>query len=1077
MAIGHSSAPPVQLAAAQVSRGLHLWLELEEPDRLRELLGEIAKLQRHTRAALLQQGNVHFARFLPSRASTVRYPDGSSKTLGVALQVITVYDGELDAYAMDFIYTIGDVFNCILKFVRNAPPLPVKDHPGAFLQFIRRNNAVPVGNDAIPEMSLFSAYPRHSVLDILGRDKSTQVPTRAVTEEPVDFSDVQANILWGVRHACCRHLGLHITEPTLARRFFDRLHSGADGTPAITPAAAAWGAAQTTCLNLGLTYRGLTALGLSEDEHATLRNHFQAFVEGPEHFRRARRNGDMFSSHPDTWVVGGTNHTVDLVLSILGKDIGQLDALQADLCRSWSQCALELVFAQHAAALPDKQVHFGYRDGISQPALAIQNLPGHARSTTNPQPAASAGSVLLGAAYTNGYDGKGSLGGLPETWATNATFAALRMMRQDVAGFELLLDEVATRYGHMAGVTREWIAARMMGRWRDGTPMSLSADPAAKAPNATDSDDFDYAPGTAQSGSWDDADGARCPIGSHIRRMNPRSSRVAGMPHTRRLIRRGMPYGPLYDPKQPDDAERGLVGLFFCADLERQFEFLLHTWANADAFASGLAGTQDPIMGAQAPTGLAPMSEQFRCLAPDGRTELVWQLPRMVHTRGGLYLFMPGLAGLRYLANGTMPKAAAASAPAPTASAAIAGAAADTAFDPARFDPRDRSFLRDPYPTYARAHCSLQPALARIDSMDSVWVFGHELITEVCRQTDVYFKREDPRIGPAGLLTMDNPAHRQVHDGIAPLFGQAIANARHDAATISSELLARMGRGTVDWVRQFARPLSQRLFARVLAVDEADIAELLLRVELALSAHNPRGTPNSSREFAQAIKVVGNWFTASGDRTSGSSSQQQPLLQELAKLPHHDPQANANALEEFAANAGCLALAGFKPLEWSTGLISFHLLKDNGRLLDELKQRKRDNRLDYTAVICELMRYDTPLPMANRYARVDAELGGMALKAGARLTLVYGAGNHDPKPFGNTAGHIDFDRDLAGTVSLGFGHGARECLGYALAQAVLQPVIETLMALPGAPRLASGYEPAYGGNPYFRFLHHLPIES
>jgi deferrochelatase/peroxidase EfeB len=375
----------------------------------------------------------------------------------------------------------------------------------------------------------------------------------------------------------------------------------------------------------------------------------------------------MFASHPDTWVVGGSNHAVDLVLSIHGQHQDQLDTLQAALQRSWSDCALEQVFTRDAVALPDKKVHFNYRDSLSQPALAIEDLPAHvahAASATSPQPAASAGSFLLGAQYKNVYGGDGSLGGLPARWATNATFAVLRVMRQDVAGFEHMLDAVAQQYRHIPGVTREWVAARLMGRWRDGTPMSLSQDPTTPAPNATNSNDFDYAPGHAQSSSWDDADGARCPIGAHIRRMNPRSSRVAGMPHTRRLIRRGMPYGPAYDPQQPDEAERGLVGVFFCTDLERQFEFLLHTWANADAFASGLTGTQDPIIGAQAATGVAPMSEQFRCLAPDGSTEMVWQLPRLVQTRGSLYLFMPGLAGLKALADGAPAQAATAAGPA-----------------------------------------------------------------------------------------------------------------------------------------------------------------------------------------------------------------------------------------------------------------------------------------------------------------------------------------------------------------------------------------------------------------------------
>jgi len=64
-----------------------------------------------------------------------------------------------------------------------------------------------------------------------------------------------------------------------------------------------------------------------------------------------------------------------------------------------------------------------------------------------------------------------------------------------------------------------------------------------------------------------DPKGLRCPVGAHMRRINPRGQPVTGQGqpggsnNTHRLIRRGMPYGPTYDPKQPyDGIERGLLG-------------------------------------------------------------------------------------------------------------------------------------------------------------------------------------------------------------------------------------------------------------------------------------------------------------------------------------------------------------------------------------------------------------------------------------------------------------------------------------------------------------------------------------
>jgi cytochrome P450/deferrochelatase/peroxidase EfeB len=1068
---------PATPAPAQVSRGLNLWLELKDPSRMPQLLAEIAMHQKRTRELLLQQGNVHFARFLPSHATSVVAADGSTRPVAVALQVITEFDGDLDAYALDFVFTIGAVFDLILAYIVDAPPLPVRDHPAEFLNFIRKCNRIPVGKDMAPDWSLFSAYPQHTVLDLLGSSKSTRITVQQPAEQVVDFADVQANVLRGVNCAYSSHFCLTINDAAMARLFLRRLLTGDANTPRISSAQRhdvrpAW------FLNLGLTYRGLLALGLGEAERKTFASHFPAFVDGPEHYLRARRNGDMFSSHPDTWVLGGTNHQTDFVLSLYSDDVTTLKNQTQALERSWTSCALALLLRQDAAVLDDNKVHFGYRDGLSQPRLAIKDLYPHGSKSTSTQPAASAGSFLLGPDYTNVYGGTGSLGGLPGELATNATFAAVRLMRQDVAAFESLLIDAVLRYGHL-GVTRHWLAARLMGRWPDGTPTSLSSDPASAAPNARDSNNFDYAPSLAAPDIHDDHTGARCPIGAHIRRMNPRSSRVAGMPHTRRLIRRGMPYGLPLDQGEPNE-ERGLLGIFICADLERQYEFLLYTWANSDFFASGIKGTQDPMIGAQSPTGVAPMTGEFRCLAPDGKTPVTLQLPRLVHTRGGLYLMMPGLNALAFLAKGTTPAPAPPTAHVPPPMPSPAPPPPHKKppnnkppFDPSLFDPRDKAFLRDPYTTYARIHQSVSPAIAYIGSVDSTWVFGHDLIQEVCEKPTVFFKREDPLIGPAGILTMDYPAHGAVRSAIYPLFDKAIRNARTDATHITAELMQSFGAGPVDWVRAFARPLSQRLYARVLEIDANDMAELLLRVEMALSAHNPHGTARSSAEFAYAIKVVGTWFTSAGDKTSNAPSHLVSFLQALARMPQRDTQANKHALEEFAANAACLALSGFKPLEWLTSLVTYHLLKNDADLLKVLRQRQQERRLDYKAVINEMVRFDTPLPLANRYTRSATMLGGVALPSGTRLTLAYAAANRDPR-FPH-ADQIDFDRPAAAGPGLGFGHGARECLGHALAHRMLEPVMQALVDAPGLPRLAPGFEPQLGGNPFFRFLHHLDI--
>ena len=133
----------------------------------------------------------------------------------------------------------------------------------------------------------------------------------------------------------------------------------------------------------------------------------------------------------------------------------------------------------------------------------------------------------------------------------------------------------------------------MMGRWRSGAPLALCPmhdDPALGA-DARRNNAFLF--------KEDDAIGYKTPCGSHIRRMNPRDSIVAGVVPIHRMIRRGTSYGPNASGRSLNDdgIDRGLMFAFVGAHLGRQFEFIQSEWMNDSAFFGGSAG-RDPISGA-----------------------------------------------------------------------------------------------------------------------------------------------------------------------------------------------------------------------------------------------------------------------------------------------------------------------------------------------------------------------------------------------------------------------------------------------------------------------------------------------
>jgi Dyp-type peroxidase family len=205
-----------------------------------------------------------------------------------------------------------------------------------------------------------------------------------------------------------------------------------------------------------------------------------------------------------------------------------------------------------------------------------------------------------------------------------------------------------------------WLAAKMVGRWPGGAPLTLA--PERDDPALRDADDFLYA--------THDPEGLRCPFGAHIRRTNPRDQiRPDGpaeslhMTARHRILRRGKPYGPaLFDLAaldfpgdqqalqalvnlQDDHQPRGLHFVCLNASIKSQFEFIQQTWANNPHF-NGLNANRDPVIGCN-----GNPEDNTSMQVPRSELDLrTASLPRFVTTRGGAYFFMPSLRALTYLA-------------------------------------------------------------------------------------------------------------------------------------------------------------------------------------------------------------------------------------------------------------------------------------------------------------------------------------------------------------------------------------------------------------------------------------------
>ncbi len=468
-----------------------------------------------------------------------------------------------------------------------------------------------------------------------------------VLDPQIDYGDVQGTILRGYRVNLARHFILELTDADGARRLIRSMIDGTSGTPQVTTAER-WSTKPELFLNVGFTRAGLARLGLTDDQLATFDPAFRRGATAPA---TAGLVGDVGASAPGNWIGGlADGDAVHAVLSLwITRDPSVLERATATLRTAFFGCVKELS-AHDARGLSGDRIHFGFRDSIAQPT--ILGAPPRKHDIADDQPIVPTGEFLLGYPNASG----ATIQVEPRELSRNGSYSAFRILEQDVAGFEAFLGEYAAK----AGIDREVLAAKVCGRWRNGNPLELTPDEAGPVLPWSRLNAFHYV--DADPGR-DDTLGLKCPIGSHIRRNNPRDAAVVGTDSTHhRIVRRAMPYGPDYDRDHPDSRPRGLIGHFINASLAFQFEFLVSQWDNTSRFIKAATGN-DPrcpgnavfnISGDDVFLGVNDPSSSVFTLAACGQggkaNTAISGFGRLITTKGGAYCFLPSIAGLRYLA-------------------------------------------------------------------------------------------------------------------------------------------------------------------------------------------------------------------------------------------------------------------------------------------------------------------------------------------------------------------------------------------------------------------------------------------
>ena len=388
---------------------------------------------------------------------------------------------------------------------------------------------------------------------------------------------------------------------------------------AVTSAANPTSPLADTWVSVALTYQGLKALGVPQSSLDSLSWEFRQGMAA-----RALELGDTGESAPANWEEPLGSSDLHVILVAVSPNEQRLEAALERARETYRNMpGIKAIWRQNCYALPTETEPFGFRDGISHPAIEGSGIPG-----TNPQERPlRAGEFVLG--YTD------ELGGVqktePEILGRNGTYVVFRKLHQRVAAFRQYLKANSVNIEE-----EELLAAKMMGRWRSGAPLALCPfhDNAEIGADPRRNNDFLF--------EADDPAGFKTPGGSHIRRCNPRDAAIAGVARLHRMIRRGTAYGPpLPEGVMVDDgADRGLMFAFVGAHIGRQFEFVQSQWINDGVFF-GAGADKDPIVGSNEVSFTLPRRPVRKRLQG---------IPKFVVTRGGEYCFMPGLRALRWLA-------------------------------------------------------------------------------------------------------------------------------------------------------------------------------------------------------------------------------------------------------------------------------------------------------------------------------------------------------------------------------------------------------------------------------------------
>ncbi|MGV9242511.1 cytochrome P450 [Streptomyces sp. NPDC003710] len=396
------------------------------------------------------------------------------------------------------------------------------------------------------------------------------------------------------------------------------------------------------------------------------------------------------------------------------------------------------------------------------------------------------------------------------------------------------------------------------------------------------------------------------------------------------------------------------------------------------------------------------------------------------------------------------------------------------------FDPWDPAFVADPYPAYAELR-----ALGRVlhyEPTDQWLVPHHADVSALLRDrrlgrtyqhrfTHEDFGRTAPppehepfhTLNDHGMLDLEPPDHTRIRRLVSKAFTprtveQLVPYVRELAGELVSRLVEA---GGGDLLRDVAEPLPVAVIAEMLGIPEGDRAQLRPWSADICGMYELNPSPETARKAVRASVEFSSYL-----RELIARRRKEPGEDLISGLIAAHDEGDRLTEQEMISTCVLLLNAGHEATVNATVNGWWALFRHP----DQLAALRADHSLVPSAVE-ELMRYDTPLQLFERWVLDDIEIDGTTVPRGAEIAMLFGSANHDPAVF-TAPEKLDLTRRENPHIS--FSAGIHYCIGAPLARIELAASMTAL--LQKAPTLRLAAEPRRKPNFVIRGLEGLSVE-